>query len=77
MARLFGLMGLHHFFLFNFFVDHMTGGKFGSDVIHGNAHLRHEDHDMVCKVGNLIHCFFFVVVFGGDNNFGRFFTDLF
>ena len=48
----------------------MTFFEFRRYVAGRNAHLHHEHHDVICKVGNLEHGFLFAAAFARDDDFG-------
>ena len=57
-------------------VDDVAGRQFFQDVRHGDAHMDHEDHDVIHEVRDLIDGLFLVIPLGGDDDFGVLLTDL-
>ena len=58
-------------------VNDVTGSQLAVDVLHRNAHLDHEHHDVVGQISDLVNGFFFVVVLGGDDDLGALLAHLF
>ena len=47
------------------------------NILNRNAHLNHQNHCVICKVGNFIDRFLFVVCFSRNYNFSTFFAYFF
>ena len=57
-------------------IDDVAGGKLIVDVLKVNAHLHHQDHHVVAKVGDLIHGLLLVVRLARDDDLGAFLAHL-
>ena len=66
-----------HLLLLDLFVHDVAGPELLLDVVQGDAHLDHQDHHVVDKVGDLIDGFLLIAGFTGDNDFCGFLSDLF
>ena len=68
---------LGHFFLLDLVVDDVTGGELAMDILKRDAHLNHQDHYVVGKIGNFVNGFLFVICFTRNNDLSTFLTNLF
>ena len=58
-------------------VDYVAGCKLVAHLVYGNAHLHHQHHYVIGKVGNFVYRFFLIVGFSCDNYLGTFLAYLF
>lgn len=68
ISRVFGPFVLLHFFLFDFFINYMALGKFIFYIVKAYAHMRHQNHNVISKVGNLKYSFFLIAAFARNYN---------
>ena len=66
-----------NYFLFDLFVDYMSGCQFCSDVIQRDSHFNHQHHQMVHQIGNFVNGFSLVAALCTDDDLCALFTDLF
>ena len=66
-----------HFFLLNLVVNDVVGSQFIVDVLQRNAHLDHQHHNVIGKIGNFVNGFLFVVSLTRNDDFGTFLAHLF
>ena len=66
-----------HGFLFDLGVHHMPLLQLFRNVFEGDAHVDHEDGEMVDEVGDLEDGLFTAAAFAGDDDFGGFFAHFF
>ena len=62
--------GLHHLLLLDLMVYDVSGGQLAVDILHRNAHLGHEHHDVVGQIRDFVDSLLFIVALGTDDDLG-------
>ena len=62
--------GLHQLLLLDLMVYDVSGGQLAVDILHRNAHLSHQNHDVIGQIRDFVDSLLFIVALGTDDDLG-------